>query len=233
MAIVRGRSDPTRPSIPVRRRRSGLPGRAASGWWLALVLALTAGAAGAPAAEPSRPFSQTLSQEQKERLGLAGLSAGQLAELDAAVRAYASGEISVAVQQAVQQVERRTAARMQEAERKTQAAEQKAVTAAGAAVEEYRKKQEPGVIARTLAAFKQRQEEDRQERFTARVVGPFRGWSGGTYFPLENGQVWKQVGTESYELPVRQDAEVEIYQSRNGYWRLRYDGAWITVKRLQ
>jgi hypothetical protein len=26
---------------------------------------------------------------------------------------------------------------------------------------------------------------------------------------------------------------VEIYKSSNGYWRLKYDGAWITVKRLQ
>jgi uncharacterized protein YegP (UPF0339 family) len=26
---------------------------------------------------------------------------------------------------------------------------------------------------------------------------------------------------------------VEIYQSKNGYWRLRFEGAWITVRRLQ
>jgi hypothetical protein len=83
------------------------------------------------------------------------------------------------------------------------------------------------------AAAAPRRADDAEERFTAVVVGPFRGWSGGTYFPLANGQVWRQVGTESNELPLREGAEVEIYQSRNGYWRLSFEGAWITVRRLQ
>ena len=78
-----------------------------------------------------------------------------------------------------------------------------------------------------------RRTEEAGERFTAVVVGPFRGWSGGTYFPLTNGQVWRQVGTESNELPVREGAQVEIYESRSGYWRLSFEGAWITVRRLQ
>lgn len=180
----------------------------------------------AAAAEPARPFSQTLTPEQKQRLGLAGLSAAQLAELDAAVGAYTRGETTVAVRQAVQQVERNT-------EEKVQQAEQKAAVAAKAAVADYKKKQEPGVIARAVEAIKGRAEEDKRERFTARVVGEFRGWHGGTYFPLENGQVWRQSGAETNALPVVQNAEVEIYRSGNGYWRLKYEGAWITVKRLQ
>lgn len=198
-----------------------------------LVLLLLLVPAAARAAEPARPFSQTLTAEQIERLGLKTLTAVQLAELDRAIGAYARGESSVAVRQAVQQVERQSAAKVQAAETKAQLAEQKAATAAQAAVSEYQKKQEPGVIARTLDAFKRKQEDDKIERFTARVVGPFRGWSGGTYFPLENGQVWKQVGSESNEMALVPNAEVEIFQSRNGYWRLRYGGAWITVKRLQ
>ncbi|MBI5693354.1 MAG: hypothetical protein HZC55_25020 [Verrucomicrobia bacterium] len=199
----------------------------------AILLTLFLAVLAVRAAEPSRPFSQTLTAEQLERLGLKGLSAAQLADLDAAIGAYARGETTVAVRQAVQQVEQQSAEKVQAAEKKAQLAEQKAATAAKSAVVEYQKKQEPGVIARTLEAFKRKQEDDKIERFTARVVGPFRGWSGGTYFPLENGQVWKQVGSESNEMPVVANAEVEIYQSRNGYWRLRYGGAWITVKRLQ
>jgi hypothetical protein len=100
-------------------------------------------------------------------------------------------------------------------------------------VEDYKKKQEPGVIARTLDIFKHKQEEDKRQRFTAHVVGEFRGWQGGTYFSLADGQLWRQSGTESYELPPVQNAEVEFYQSNNGYWRMKYDGTWITVKRLQ
>ncbi len=180
----------------------------------------------AAAAEPAKPFSQTLSAEQKQRLGLGGLSAAQLAELDAAIGAYTRGETTAAVAVAVQRVEQQTAEKVQQAEKK-------AAVAAETAVADYRKKQEPGAIARTLESFKRKQDEDKRERFTAKVVGPFYGWSGRTYFPLENGQVWQQTGTESNELPKVVGAEVEIYRSNSGYWRLRYDGAWITVKRLQ
>lgn len=195
-------------------------------WLRRFALCLIALALSLRAAEPVGSFSQSLTPEQKQRLGLAKLSAAQLAELDTAVGAYARGEKTEAVKAAVREVEKKS-------EEKVQLAEKKAAVAAETAVAEYKKKQEPGVVARTLEVFKRKQEEDRKERFTARVVGPFRGWNGGTYFPLDNGQVWRQVGTDSNELPVAQNVEVEIYQSSAGYWRLKYDGAWITVKRLQ
>ena len=189
-------------------------------------------------ADEARPFSSTLSPAEKQRLGLAALTPAQLAELDAAIAAYTRGEKTAAVHQAVAQVERAAEGKVTQAVRqveqraavKVQAAEKKAAVTA---VEEYKKKSEPGVIARTLEVFKRKQEEAHVERFTARVVGEFRGWSGGTYFPLVDGQVWRQAGTETYELPPVQNAEVEIYQSGNGYWRLKYASAWITVKRVQ
>ena len=183
-----------------------------------LVLLLLA-AVGLQAAEPTHSFTQTLTPEQRRSLGLADLSDAQLAELDAAVNAYAHGQTSVAVDEV-----------RKESDEKVKAAQQKA---AEEAVAEYKKHKEPGVIAKTLAAFKHKQEEDRRERFTAHVVGEFRGWSGGTYFPLDNGQIWRQVTPDNNELPPVRDAVVEIYKSANGYWRLSYEGAWITVKRLQ
>jgi hypothetical protein len=190
------------------------------------------------AAEDARPFSSTLTPAEKQRLGLAALSPAQLADLDATVAAYTRGEKTAAVQQAVAQAERATEEKVtqavkqveQQAAVKVQQAEKQAAVTA---VEEYKKKAEPGVIARTLEVFKRKQEEDHRERFTAHVVGEFRGWHGGTYFPLADGQVWHQVGTETYELPPVQSAEVEIFQSGSGYWRLQYAGAWITVKRVQ
>ena len=180
----------------------------------------------ARAAESAPPFTHTLTAEQKQRLGLANLSPAQLAELDAAIGSYTRGEATSAVQQAVQQVERKT-------EEKVLLAEKKAAVAAETAVAEYKKKQEPGVIARALDVFKGKQDADKSERFIGRVVGEFRGWHGGTYFPLDNGQVWRQTGTENNALAPVQNAEVEIYKSSNGYWRLKYGGSWITVKRLQ
>ncbi len=177
----------------------------------------------ARAADEPRPFSQSLSPAQQQALGLATLTPEQRVALDAAIAAYARGEKTVAVAAAVQQIERK-------AEEKVKQAEEKAAVAA---VADYKKKSEPGVIARTLEKFTHTTEEAKAERVTARVVGEFRGWQGGTYFPLENGQVWRQVGTDVYELPPVQQAEVEILQSSNGYWRLKYGGGWITVKRLQ
>jgi hypothetical protein len=202
-----------------------------------LVLACCVALGAAHAAEPAPPFSQTLTPARKEQLGLAALTPAQLAELDAAVAAYARGGQTAAVAQAVAEARQQAEQQVREAEQKTRLAEeqiqQARQKAAETAVADYKKKQEPGVIARTLEIFKHKQEEEHRERFTGHVVGEFRGWNGGTYFPLKDGQVWRQVGTDSYELPPVQDAEVEIFKSPNGYWRLKYAGAWITVKRLQ
>ncbi|MEY2880781.1 MAG: hypothetical protein RLZZ15_3161 [Verrucomicrobiota bacterium] len=190
------------------------------------------------AADAPAPFSGTLTPAERDRLGLAALTPAQLAALDAAVAAYSRGEKTAAVQQAVAQATRAAEekaalalrAAEQQAAAKAQEAEKKA---AATAVADYRKKSDPGLVARTLDSLTRKQDEAPRPRFKATVVGEFRGWSGGTYFALTDGQVWRQTGTETYELPPAQNAEVEIYQSANGYWRLAHAGAWITVKRVQ
>lgn len=159
-------------------------------------------------AEPATGFLGSLSPEERARLGLAGLTPTQAARLEAAVEAYAS----------------RRGVPATEAERPGSTSGK---PAGGVALP-------PRIAAPAMApgAEAQRQEEA-AGAFRARIAGQFRGWSGGTYFPLTNGQVWRQVGTEALELPPREEAEVEIFPSRSGYWRLRFDGAWITVRRLQ
>ena len=173
-------------------------------------------------AEPTAGFLKSLTPEQRVRLGLASLSPAQAAELEAAVEAYARG---------------REAPVADDAKTKPGASPQSAPASAAVPVAPVARATDPRGSAtstpRVNAPVAPAKSEEAGERFTARVIGPFRGWSGGTYFPLENGQVWRQVGTESNELPLRQNAEVEIYQSKNGYWRLRFEGAWITVRRLQ
>jgi hypothetical protein len=164
------------------------------------------GVASPLAAAPS--FTASLTAADRERLGLSALSPAQLAALDAAVAAFhaappAAREVGASVASAPL------------APRVAPAVQTQPAPAAPAAARAVR----PGGTE--------------AERFTARVVGEFRGWSGGTYFPLENGQVWRQVGSESNELPPSRGAVVEIYPSGSGYWRLRYEGAWITVRRLQ
>ena len=170
------------------------------------------------AAAPS--FSASLSPAERERLGLAGFSSEQLAALDAAVAAYHAGQ-PIASGKAATAAAPLAAVPAQVAPASTPVIASKPATAPRKTVET------------PAAAASSRTSGVDKERVTARVVGEFRGWSGGTYFPLDNGQVWRQVGSESNELSPRRDAVVEIYPSGNGYWRLRFDGAWITVRRLQ
>ena len=186
-------------------------------FFLLLIPVLALRSAGSPGG-----FLGSLTPEQRTRLGLGSLSPAQAAELEAAVEVYA----------------RRSGAPVaDDAKTKPGASPQPAPASAAVPVAPVARATDPRGSAtstpRVNAPVAPAKSEEAGERFTARVIGPFRGWSGGTYFPLENGQVWRQVGTESNELPVRQDAQVEIYQSRNGYWRLSFDGAWITVRRLQ
>lgn len=144
-------------------------------------------------------FTDTLSAEEKARLGVDRLSPEQVTALNAAVERY-----------------RRTGE----------------AAAAAAAVETYKKVEEPKVITRVVKEVKEEQEA--ALRVESRIKGKFRGWFGGTVFQLENGQIWKQVGSDTYAAPAMESPEVEISKSRYGHYRLRLaDGAWVNVKRLQ
>lgn len=111
-----------------------------------------------------------------------------------------------------------------------------ATIAANSAVEDYRRRDEPSAISRALELFKLKQAEERQERITAMIVGPFSGWDGRTQFVLDNGQVWRQNRADTYITKRRTDVPVVLYKSSSGYWRLRIlddEGAWVTVVRIK
>ena len=154
-------------------------------------------------------FLDQLSPEQRRKLGLDQLSADQLAELAAAVETYRqTGEVAAAKQPAE------------------------------SAVAEYKKKEEPSVVSRALEVFKRKQEQEKsaEERITAVLQGRFSGWSGGTLFRLDNGQVWRQAASDNYHTKTRENVPVVIYKSASGYYRLRIlddEGAWVTVRRVQ
>lgn len=201
--------------------------------WVGLVSGPGRAVVGAAEVAAQR-FSQSVTTEDKQRLGLAQLSTEQWADLDRAVAAFQRGETGMAVERALQAMTQKTAERVETAEKKVQVAEQEiAAEAAAARATPGLKPAAPSGLARAREVFKKKTTEAPAGRFTAKIAGPFHGWSGGTYFPLENGQVWKQTGTESSEWPLVAAAEVAIYPSGNGYWRLSYQGEWITVKRVQ
>jgi hypothetical protein len=68
-----------------------------------------------------------------------------------------------------------------------------------------------------------------------KIKGTFKGWSGRTLFPLENGQVWVQADkTETYWVPSQPGPDVEIRPSGIGGWKLHLqpNGRWVRVKRV-
>jgi hypothetical protein len=150
-------------------------------------------------------FLSTLTPEQAKRLGLDQLTAEKAAAIDAAIEEYTKAHNAVVAQQA-----------------------------AAAAVVEYKARQEPAVVARAVDVLKKKQEEEKVERFTTRILGRFTGWGGGTFFALENGQVWQQSGSEVYYISPVENPEVEFRKAPSGHFRLYLaDGTWVTVKRLR
>lgn len=71
--------------------------------------------------------------------------------------------------------------------------------------------------------------------FSTRVIGEFRGWSGKTTFHLDNGQVWQQVGHDSWGGVNLENPTIVIRPAFMGSWLLKVEGynASTRVKRIK
>ena len=71
------------------------------------------------------------------------------------------------------------------------------------------------------------------EPFEANVAGLFRGWSGKTVFPLDNGQVWRQRHGGRYRH-TDDDQRVRFYKNFLGMWQMKVlsTGRSIPVRRI-
>jgi hypothetical protein len=65
------------------------------------------------------------------------------------------------------------------------------------------------LVARVLANRKQ---AGCSSPIDSRIDGEFEGWSGHTVFPLENGQVWRQLGSQAAHA-YRVSPKVQIYKA--------------------
>jgi len=63
----------------------------------------------------------------------------------------------------------------------------------------------------------------------SRLLGEFKGWSGGTLFHLENGQIWKQIDDARFSVRLK-NPEVVIRKGAFGSFFLRVAGYGSTVK---
>jgi len=169
------------------------------------VLLACALAISAVAAEPEK-FSDRLSDDERRAAGLDRLTREQLAALDALVRREREGGERSAREQA-------------RAEAVVELKEKVRAEAVAEAKTEAREEEQRRRIAET--------------RVLSRLAGKYDGWSRGTEFRLQNGQVWRHTGSDiRYVDPV--DAPPILIEKVFGGWRL-YDasGGWCPVTRVK
>jgi hypothetical protein len=70
---------------------------------------------------------------------------------------------------------------------------------------------------------------------TSNIVGEFKGFSGGSTFKLDNGQVWQVESGELVGIKAMTNPKVTIRPGLVGGWRLQVDGynSVAKVKRVQ
>ena len=193
--------------------------RSLLGVWCGLLVSLLGGST-----TYAEIFSKQLSVDEQAEIGLDKLTANERAALFAAIKRYK---------------ETGAAAAVAEAEKKAEVERVEAVeVATNEAVNKYKNREEPGVIAKPMELSKRQEAEKKQEqeRFTSVLQGKFRGWEGNTSFFLDNGQVWRQSGDDRFYPKTAENVPVVVYKSKSGYYRLQIlddKGAWVAVKRVR
>lgn len=64
----------------------------------------------------------------------------------------------------------------------------------------------------------------RREKINAHIAGHFGGWQGSSQFTLDNGQVWKQVGSDKPECMTSDNPAAKVKPSLFGGWLMYVDG---------
>ncbi|NUO73393.1 MAG: hypothetical protein HOQ10_11850 [Frateuria sp.] len=67
-------------------------------------------------------------------------------------------------------------------------------------------------------------EPDRRRLIEAHLVGQFSGWNGHNVLSLDNGQQWKQTGSDEVMCNTSANPAVKVRPSLFGNWLLHVDG---------
>lgn len=155
-----------------------------------MLLALTAAVGG--------DFTKTLTPEKIRASGLAKLTPDELAELEAMIEQYKTGDASAAP---------------------AVAAAKQAPPAPPAA------KALPKWVAALVTLERLGSQADKAEVMESRLQGVFKGWNGRTIFRLENGQVWGQANSDKYEYtPPLNSPKVQVFPASVGTFWLKIEG---------
>lgn len=71
--------------------------------------------------------------------------------------------------------------------------------------------------------------QGKRHKFDAHLVGHFGGWQGQSEVTLDNGQVWKQVGSETPPCMTADHPAVKVKPSLMGNWLMYVHGCNDTV----
>jgi hypothetical protein len=160
-------------------------------------------------------FSKAVRAEDFSAAGLAKLSPGELARLDALVRDFKSGTLIAAKREAAV------------AEAARAAAEAKAAKVEADAAKE--KRPEGGLRAKAKVLLTPGTEVD-YAATESRIAGDFNGWEGRPIFTLENGQRWQVANPGSYYTPTLTNPKVKIVPAALGGFWMTFEGVSQRVK---
>jgi hypothetical protein len=75
--------------------------------------------------------------------------------------------------------------------------------------------------------------KERQKIF-AHIKGNFSGWSGNNQYTLDNGQVWKQIGSDTVQCMTGDNPSAKVKPSFMGDWLMYVSGCndSVHVKRV-
>ncbi len=82
--------------------------------------------------------------------------------------------------------------------------------------------------------LERKREQEGIQKITSRHDGKFTGWNGDTLFPLENGQVWKQIESGRYSYKAdRPVIEVKRGLLQSYYLKVRGENRTVRVTRIR
>jgi hypothetical protein len=64
----------------------------------------------------------------------------------------------------------------------------------------------------------------KRSKINAHIAGHFDGWHGNDQFVLDNGQAWKQVGSDAPACMTSDNPAVKVKPSLMGNWLMYVDG---------
>jgi hypothetical protein len=176
-----------------------------------LLLALTSAIAG--------DFTQTLTPENIRAAGLGKLTPAELEQLDGFVQAYAAAASAPHPVPGVAQVAVAEPAPSTPGPNQPVASSVTSPPPSTSKVPSW-----VGALEKKEQASKQ---PDKSEALESRLRGDFNGWSGRSTFRLENGQLWKQAGQDTYLFaPTLKSPKVKISPAAFGSFWLEIEGVY-------